>query len=155
MDVQESTGIFKTYITKIEPFREKLRYHHMVNQKSCQTETFKTHRCVPIILTICYFITWINELKYINMLCIHLYKLTLNWNEYWQAEIWQKSISNYLESWIKCNLKRNKILIYLMLFCTLTDIIPYICKKKNNPINTCVCMHVNLVKNQTANIDLQ
>lgn len=28
MDVQESTGIFKTYITKIEPFREKLRYHH-------------------------------------------------------------------------------------------------------------------------------
>lgn len=42
-----------------------------------------------------------------------------------------------------------------MLFCTLTDIIPYICKKNNNPINTCVCMHVNLVKNQTANIDLQ
>lgn len=103
--------IFKTYITKTEPFREKLRYHHMVNQKSCQTETFKTHRCVPIILTICYFITWINELKCINMLCIHLYKLTLNWNEYWQAEIWQKSISNYLECWIKYNLKRNKILI--------------------------------------------
>lgn len=43
-----------------------------------------------------------------------------------------------------CNLKRNKIL-----WCY--SVHEHLLKKKN----ICVCMHVNLVNNQTTNIDLR
>lgn len=90
-------GCKKNYINsykKLDLSGKKLRYHYGESDTWLRHfKWFKSHRCETILLTICYFMTWINELKHI--IRIHLYKLTLNWNKYCR------------------NLTKNQYIIYL------------------------------------------